>query len=122
MNSNNISKGVKLSKMYVTTNAFIQVLGGIIFIALFIYLFNQYRAYMEAQRRKILDKITAQRSEARKILLEKLNPILDGYIKKNNISLLINKNTVVATTDNNLDITNIIIEKLNKEFSSLNLK
>ena len=55
MNSNNISKGVKLSKMYITTNAFIQVLGGIIFIALFIYLFNQYRAYMEAQRRKILD-------------------------------------------------------------------
>ncbi len=55
MNSNNISKGVKLSKMYVTTNAFIQVLGGIIFIALFVYLFNQYRAYMKAERRKILD-------------------------------------------------------------------
>ena len=55
MNSNNISKGVKLSKMYITTNAFIQVLGAIIFIALFVYLFNQYRAYMEAERRKILD-------------------------------------------------------------------
>ena len=55
MNSNNISKGVKSTKMYITTNAFIQVLGGIIFIALFVYLFNQYRAYMKAEKRKILD-------------------------------------------------------------------
>lgn len=55
MNSNNISKKVKLSKMYITTNAFIQVLGGIIFIALFVYLFNQYRAYMKAEKRKNLE-------------------------------------------------------------------
>ena len=76
----------------------------------------------QANRRKALDKITEQRAKARKLLLEKLNPILDNLIKGNSISLVFNKNIIVADGEANLDITNIIVEKLNKELPSLNLK
>ena len=76
----------------------------------------------QANRRKVLDKITEQRAKARKLLLEKLNPILDSYVKGNSISLVLNKNIIVAGGRADLDITNIIVEKLNKDLPSLNLK
>ena len=75
----------------------------------------------QLQRRATLEKITSQRAEARQKLLEKLDPILKTYIKENDISLIIDrKNVLMGNTD--LDITNIIIEKLNKELPSLNIK
>ena len=75
----------------------------------------------QSQRRASLDKIANQRVVARKDLLEKLNPIIASYIAENNISLVIDKNNIImGSTD--LDITNIIIEKLNKELPSLSLK
>ena len=75
----------------------------------------------QSQRRTSLEKITTQRAEARQKLLEKLDPILKTYIKENDISLIIDrKNVLMGNT--NLDITNIIIEKLNKELPSLSIK
>jgi len=75
----------------------------------------------QSHRRLSLEKITTQRAEARQKLLEKLDPILKTYIKENDISLIIDrKNVLMGNT--NLDITNIIVEKLNKEFPSLNIK
>ena len=75
----------------------------------------------QSQRRTALEKITLQRAEARQKLLEKLDPIMKTYIKENDISLIIDrKNVLMGNT--NLDITNIIVEKLNKEFPSLNIK
>ena len=75
----------------------------------------------QSQRRASLEKITTQRAEARKKLLEKLDPILKTYIKENDISLVMDKkNVLMGNAD--LDITNIIIEKLNKELPSLNIK
>ena len=51
----------------------------------------------------------------------KLDPILQTYINENNISLVVNKqNILVGRAD--LDITAIIVEKLNKELPSLNIK
>ena len=53
--------------------------------------------------------------------MEKLDPILKTYINENDISIVIDKkNVLMGNTD--LDITNIITEKLNKELPSLNLK
>ena len=75
----------------------------------------------QSQRRTSLEKITTQRAEARQKLLEKLDPILKTYIKENDISLIIDKKNVLMG-NTNLDITNIIIEKLNKELPSLNIK
>ena len=75
----------------------------------------------QSQRRTSLEKITTQRAEARQKLLEKLDPILKTYIKENDISLIIDKKNVLMG-NTNLDITTIIVEKLNKEFPSLSIK
>ena len=72
-------------------------------------------------RRKALDEITTKRSESRKKLLASIEPILDSYIKENNISLVIDKKNMLGGS-NSLDITKIIIKKLDKELPSLNLK
>ena len=75
----------------------------------------------QSQRRLSLEKITTQRAEARQKLLEILDPILKTYTEENNISLVIDKKDIlVGNTD--LDITNIIVKKLNKELPSLNIK
>ena len=75
----------------------------------------------QSQRRASLDKITNQRAAARNTLLKKLDPIINSYIKENNISLIIDKKNVIMGNAE-LDITNLIIEKLNKELPSLNIK
>lgn len=75
----------------------------------------------QKKRRTFLDKIAKQRSEARQILLQKIDPILKTYSKENNVTLVIDKKFILSgNTD--LDITEIIVEKLNKEFPSLNLQ
>ena len=75
----------------------------------------------QAQRRIALEKIASQRAEARKKLIKKLDPILTKYIEENGISIIVDKkNVVIGNTD--LDITNLIVEKLNKELPSLNFK
>ena len=75
----------------------------------------------QSQRRASLDKITNQRAVARQDLLKKLDPIIISYIEENGISLVIDKkNIIMGNTD--LDITNIIIEKLNKELPLLTIE
>ena len=75
----------------------------------------------QSQRRSSLDKLTTQRSSSREILIKTIDPILEAYIKEENISLVVDKkNTLGGNPDN--DITKFIVEKLNKELPSLNLK
>ena len=75
----------------------------------------------QSEMRGAFDKITTQRAESREILLKKIEPILDSYINENNITLVIDKKHMLG---GNLeyDITKIIVENLNKELPSLNLK
>ena len=75
----------------------------------------------QSQRRASLDKIATQRIEARETLLQKVSPILDSYMKENNISLVIDKKNTLGGNPE-VDITKIIVKKLNKELPSLNLK
>ena len=75
----------------------------------------------QSQRRAFLEGITKQRGEARKKLLKEIDPILNSYISENGISLVIDKKNVLGGKVE-LDITNIIVEKLNNKFPSLNLK
>ena len=75
----------------------------------------------QSQRRSSLDKISKQRAEARKKLIEKLDPILDKYINENSISLVVDKKNIVMGSKE-LDITNIIVDLLNKELPSISLK
>ena len=75
----------------------------------------------QSQRRASLDKIATQRATSRETLIKKINPILDSYIKENNISLVVDKKSLLGGNPE-YDITKIIVEKLNKELPSLNLK
>jgi len=74
----------------------------------------------QSERRKVLEKIAKQRTDAKKQLLNKLNPILKTYAEENGISLVLNKNNVVMGK-NEFDITETIVKKLNKELPSLKL-
>ena len=78
-------------------------------------------AKYQTDRRQALEKIGKQRIEAKQTLLSKLDPILKNYIKENNISLIIDKKNIVAGKQT-VDITNVIVEKLNKELPSLKIK
>ena len=75
----------------------------------------------QTQRRTVIDKITSQRTKAREALLEKLKPIIETHITENNISLVVDKKYILGGGPD-LDITKIIVEKLNKDLPSLNLK
>jgi len=75
----------------------------------------------QSQRRASIDKIATQRSESRDILFKKIDPILQNYIKENTISLVVDKKGTLGGNPDN-DITKIIIELLDKELPSLNLK
>ena len=75
----------------------------------------------QASRRASVDKISRQRAEARQNLIKQINPILESYSKENNITLIFDKKFIVMS-NTDLDITNIVIEKLNKALPSLNLE
>ncbi len=75
----------------------------------------------QSQRRASLDKIATQRAEARSTLIKSIEPLLQAYIKENNISLVVDKKTVLAGNSSN-DITKIIVDKLNKVLPSIALK
>ena len=75
----------------------------------------------QSQRKSSIDKIATQRAESREILIKNIDPILQTYIKENNIALVIDKKYTLGGSPD-IDITKIIIEKLNKTLPSINLK
>ena len=74
----------------------------------------------QTSRRKAVDEIAKKRSGARKKLLDGLTPILEAYTEENGISLVVDKKYLVMG-DSDLDITKLIIEKLNKALPSIKL-
>lgn len=74
-----------------------------------------------SQRRAAMDKITSQRAESRAILIKSITPILETYIKENNIAVVVKKINTLGGNPKN-DITKIIVEKLDKVLPSLDLK
>ena len=75
----------------------------------------------QSQRRLSLDKISTQRAKSRETLLSKIRPIVDSYINENNISIVMDKKNMIGGLTE-YDITNKIIEKLNKELPSLKIQ
>jgi len=72
-------------------------------------------------RRISLEKITTIRAEAKETLLSKVNPILKKYSSENNISIILNSTSILSGNPDS-DITNLIVDQLNKEFPSIKLK
>ena len=76
---------------------------------------------MQKEKQITFQKIAKLRSESKEKLLVALKPLIKNYMEKNNIKLVIDKKTVLLG-DKNLEITNQIIDTLNKELKSLNIK
>ncbi len=74
----------------------------------------------QRKRASFTTAITTQRAEARNSLLKALDPILGKYMSENNIQIIIYKK-YVAMANSKLDLTDKILEILNKELKSLNL-
>ena len=75
----------------------------------------------QSQRRASLDKIATQRAKSKETLIQKIEPIVDAYINENNISIVMDKKNMIGGLKE-YDITQVIVEKLNKQLPSLNLK
>jgi len=75
----------------------------------------------QRKRANFTTEIATQRAEARNTLLKALNPILTNYMSENNIQIIIDKKYVVMA-NSKIDLTGKILEILNKELKSLNLK
>jgi outer membrane protein len=77
-------------------------------------------AKIQTDKKNSVDAITKSRNKARTELFKKLNPIIKKYMEDNKIRVVLDKKAILLA-DNNLDITQKIIEILNKELKSLNL-
>ncbi len=75
----------------------------------------------QIERRKSFESVAKLRASAREQLLNKLDPILSAYIEENNISVILDKKFTLGGSQA-VDITNLIVEKLNKDLPSLKLK
>ncbi|MBO6486178.1 MAG: OmpH family outer membrane protein, partial [Pelagibacteraceae bacterium] len=75
----------------------------------------------QRKRASFTRTIATLRTESRNKLLKILNPILTKYMSENNIQIIIDKKYVVMA-NSKIDLTDKILEILNKELKSLNLK
>ena len=79
-------------------------------------MFTEY----QKKRRKLKLDLSGQKKNYSKKILKILNPLLTNYVDKNNIELVIEKKNIVVGSKT-LDITNSILEILNKETENKNL-
>ena len=92
---------------------------------------DEYKKQIESLRKEVsklqnekknsLNYIAKTRAKARNDLIKTLNPILQEYMKSNNIRAVIDKKNVILA-DTKLEITSPIIAELDKKLKSLNLK
>ena len=75
---------------------------------------------LQKERNKFIKTISTKRNNARKKLLNELNPIVKSYMMEKNIKLILDKKSVLLG-DEKLDITKDILEILNKKLKSINL-
>ena len=77
---------------------------------------NEYRI----KRRDLINSLTEKRVEAQNKLIKTLNPILADYSKKNSISMIIQKKNIIIGKSE-LEITNDILEILDKSLKTIDL-
>ena len=75
----------------------------------------------QSERRSSLDKIATQRAKSRETLLKHIKPIVDAYIKENNIAIVMDKKNMLGGLTE-YDITNIITKKLDDTLPSIKIE
>ena len=83
------------------------------------FLNEEVQKYQD-ERRRWFDAITQKRNNARAQVLESLDPILTEYFEQNQVSIMLYKRNIAIGTSE-LDITDSIIEELNKKLPSIKL-
>ena len=72
------------------------------------------------RRRNASSNFVKKKNNARNQLLKSLNPILQKYMDENGIMMIMNEKNVILA-NSKVDLTNIIIDLLNKELKSIKL-
>ena len=68
----------------------------------------------------MLQTVSKKRAKAKAELLKTLNPIVKEYMVEKKIRMVLDKKELILA-DEKLDITNEIIQRLNKKLKSINL-
>ena len=84
-------------------------------------LFNKKVSEYRQKQKESLNNVNSQKNQAQISLVEKLNPILADYSKKNSISIILPKKSVIIGKTE-LDLTSNIIEILNTKIKVIKLK
>ena len=79
---------------------------------------NEEAQKYQDERRKWFDGITVKRNNARAEVLESLDPILTEHFEQNQSSIMLYKRNI-AIGSSELDITDTIIDELNKKLPSI---
>ena len=91
---------------------------------------DEYKKKVSSLRKKNIDfqnrrsnassNFVKKKNNARNQLLKSLNPILQKYMDENGIMMIMNEKNVILA-NSKVDLTNIIIDLLNKELKSIKL-
>ena len=81
---------------------------------------NEKAQEYQTQRRQWFDDISQKRNKARAEVLKSLDPIMTDYFEQNKISIILYKRNIAIGTSE-LDVTDIIIDELNKKLPSIKL-
>ena len=77
-------------------------------------------ADFQKRRRTASSDFIKKKNNARNELLKVLNPILKKYMDENNVMMIFNEKNVILANSKR-DLTNTIIDLLNKELKSIKL-
>ena len=77
-------------------------------------------ALIQKSRQESLNSIAASRNNARQNLLKSVNPIIQKYMEENKIRIVLDKQSIILG-DTTLEITDKIIDILNKEVTSIKI-
>ena len=75
---------------------------------------------LQKERNDLISNVGDQRVKAKKILLKNLNPIMEEYMAKNSIRMIIDKKSILLA-DEKLDITDEITTLLNQKLKLIKL-
>ena len=81
---------------------------------------NKFKSYQDNKKSKNKE-LNQLRNNAGNIILKSINEIMNEYSKNNSISLVIQKQSIIIGKSE-LDVTNDVLELLNKKITKLELK